>query len=45
MQDRGIRRIAVIGAGVSGIVIAAHLLRAGFEVTVFERNKRPGGIW
>ncbi|GAB1317653.1 Flavin-containing monooxygenase FMO GS-OX-like 4 [Madurella fahalii] len=45
MHNRKIRRVAVVGAGISGIVTTAHLLRAGFEVTVFERHKKPGGIW
>jgi 1-hydroxycarotenoid 3,4-desaturase len=37
------RRIAVIGAGVAGLVAALDLARAGFEVTVFERAATPGG--
>lgn len=40
-----IDRVAVIGAGISGVVTAAHLLNAGLEVTVFERNKETGGVW
>ena len=40
-----VRRVAVVGAGISGVVSAAHLLAAGFDVTVFERNKQPGEIW
>ncbi|EED15675.1 FAD dependent oxidoreductase, putative [Talaromyces stipitatus ATCC 10500] len=40
-----IDRVAVIGAGISGVVTAAHLLNAGLEVTVFERNKEVGGVW
>ncbi|KAM3447086.1 hypothetical protein MY3296_009081 [Beauveria thailandica] len=43
-QQSNIQRVAVIGAGLSGVVSAAHLLRAGFDVTVFERNKESGGI-
>lgn len=45
MQKRQIQRVAVIGAGISGVVSAAHLLRAGFDVTIFERNSEAGGIW
>lgn len=37
--------VAVIGAGISGVVTAAHLKREGLEVTVFERSKSAGGIW
>jgi cation diffusion facilitator CzcD-associated flavoprotein CzcO len=38
-------RVAVIGAGISGIVAAAHLSREGINVTVFERSNAAGGIW
>jgi phytoene desaturase len=34
---------AVIGAGVGGLVAATHLARSGTQVTVFEKNQRPGG--
>lgn len=44
-QRLKIRRVAVIGAGVSGVAAAIHLKRAGLEVTVYERNARAGGIW
>ncbi len=37
------RRIAVVGAGVSGLVAAAELHRAGHEVEVFEAGDHPGG--
>ncbi|KAI1801008.1 FAD/NAD(P)-binding domain-containing protein [Daldinia bambusicola] len=40
-----IKDVAVIGAGISGVVSAAHLLRAGFNVTVFERTGVVGGVW
>ncbi|KAG6355741.1 hypothetical protein INS49_003706 [Diaporthe citri] len=40
-----IRTVGVIGAGLSGIVTAAHLLRSGMNVTVFERSDSPGGAW
>ncbi|KAI1336000.1 hypothetical protein F5Y15DRAFT_427565 [Xylariaceae sp. FL0016] len=39
------RDVAVIGAGVSGIVSAAHLSREGCNVTVFERTPVIGGVW
>lgn len=45
MTHLQVRRVAVIGAGISGVVSAAHLLQAGLEVTVFERNHAPGGVW
>ncbi|KAJ4415501.1 hypothetical protein N0V82_007303 [Gnomoniopsis sp. IMI 355080] len=40
-----IKSVAVIGAGISGVSSAAHLLRHGFEVVVFERSDVAGGVW
>ncbi|KAL3433094.1 major facilitator superfamily domain-containing protein [Aspergillus tetrazonus] len=40
-----IRRVAVIGAGISGVVSAAHLIQAGLDVTVYERSHAAGGVW
>src|SRR3954447_1953557 len=42
--DQG-ARVAVVGAGPSGIVAAKYALEAGFDVTVFEANDRLGGQW
>ncbi|ETI19964.1 hypothetical protein G647_08979 [Cladophialophora carrionii CBS 160.54] len=39
------KRVAVIGAGISGVCAAAHLLKAGLEVVVFERSGIAGGVW
>lgn len=33
----------VIGAGIGGIATAARLARNGYDVTVLEKNSRPGG--
>ncbi|KAI0458376.1 hypothetical protein F5B21DRAFT_24750 [Xylaria acuta] len=40
-----IKSVAVIGAGISGVVSAAHLINEGFEVAVFERTGTIGGVW
>jgi cation diffusion facilitator CzcD-associated flavoprotein CzcO len=45
MSKGKIRTVAVVGAGISGVVAACHLLRYGLEVTVFERSSGPGGVW
>jgi phytoene desaturase len=37
------KKVAVIGAGFSGIASACFLAKAGIEVTVFEKNSSPGG--
>ncbi|CAD6445792.1 6fdc982d-a0c6-4e74-9eea-af9f47ff6dff [Sclerotinia trifoliorum] len=38
-------RVAVIGAGVSGLAAARHLLDYGLDVTIYERSSKPGGVW
>jgi cation diffusion facilitator CzcD-associated flavoprotein CzcO len=42
---RGHKRVAVIGAGASGLCSAKYLLQAGFDVTVFEIGSQIGGMW
>ena len=37
------KRIAVVGAGISGLTCAYELQKAGFEVTVFEKRDFVGG--
>ncbi|MGE2716278.1 FAD-dependent oxidoreductase [Mycolicibacterium litorale] len=37
--------VVVIGAGVSGIVVARALQAAGIPYTVFEKNDEVGGTW
>ncbi|KAL1875431.1 monooxygenase [Diaporthe australafricana] len=39
------KSVAVIGAGVSGLVAAKRLAAEGFQVDVFERRSQPGGLW
>ncbi|MCT7577905.1 glutamate synthase subunit beta [Aliarcobacter butzleri] len=38
------KKIAIIGSGPSGISAATFLLRRGFEVEMFERANRAGGL-
>jgi phytoene desaturase len=36
-------KIAIIGAGFSGLAAASYLAKQGMQVTVFEKNSLPGG--
>jgi formate dehydrogenase beta subunit len=37
-------KIAIIGAGVSGLTVAHDLVQIGYKVTVFEADSEPGGM-
>ncbi len=41
---KGGKRIAVIGAGPSGLTAAYYLCQKGYRVYVFEREDKPGGV-
>jgi 2,4-dienoyl-CoA reductase-like NADH-dependent reductase (Old Yellow Enzyme family)/thioredoxin reductase len=43
VKDGKGRKTVVIGAGPAGLTAAVTLARRGFEVTVFEKNDKPGG--
>ncbi len=43
-EEPGDKSAAVIGAGPAGLAAAYFLSRAGFKTTVFEREKRAGGV-
>jgi glutamate synthase (NADPH/NADH) small chain len=38
------KRVAVVGSGPAGLAAAQQLARAGYSVTVFEKNDRIGGL-
>jgi len=38
-----IRNVAVVGAGLAGIVAARVLAEAGFAVTIYDKGRQPGG--
>jgi 2-oxoacid:acceptor oxidoreductase delta subunit (pyruvate/2-ketoisovalerate family) len=44
LESRKKERVAVIGAGPSGLTCSYHLARMGYGVTVFEAHSSPGGI-
>lgn len=43
--ETGGPRVAIVGAGTSGLAAAAALLREGIETVVYEGRAQPGGIW
>ena len=38
------KKVAVVGSGPAGLAAAQQLNRAGHDVTVFERDEKPGGL-
>lgn len=42
-RTKDIRRIAIVGSGLSGLTSAIKLKQQGHEVTVFEKSRGPGG--
>ncbi len=38
-------KVAVVGAGMSGLAVAHRLLQAGLDVTIFDKNDEVGGTW
>lgn len=42
-QSNG-KKVAVIGAGPSGLTVAGDLVRLGYAVTIFEAFHKPGGV-
>ncbi|MEF8834433.1 MAG: FAD-dependent oxidoreductase, partial [Halofilum sp. (in: g-proteobacteria)] len=42
-MSTGDRRVAIIGGGWSGLTAAVDLTLHGFEVSVFEAAREPGG--
>ena len=44
LQQKFGKKVAVIGAGPSGLTVASELIRKGFEVTLFEALHKVGGV-
>jgi phytoene dehydrogenase-like protein len=38
------KKIAIVGAGVSGMTAAVYCLKSGFDVTVYEQHSKSGGL-
>jgi phytoene desaturase len=37
------KRVSIIGAGLGGLATAIRLAKSGFDITIYEKNKNPGG--
>lgn len=44
-HKKSVLKIAIVGAGPSGLCCAKNALDYGHEVTVYERNSEVGGTW
>lgn len=44
-RAQGVKKVAVIGAGASGLTAIKELLKRGFQVTAFEAKPQVGGAW
>ena len=38
------KNFAIVGAGVMGLTLAYELIKKGYDITIFERDDRPGGM-
>lgn len=45
LEQKTVKTIGIVGAGVSGIGVARLLSQAGFECEVFEKGGQIGGVW
>ncbi len=44
VEDKKNKKVAIVGAGPSGIMAAYELARKGVDVTIFEKHEKIGGI-
>jgi NADPH-dependent glutamate synthase beta subunit-like oxidoreductase/CO/xanthine dehydrogenase FAD-binding subunit len=38
------KKVAIVGSGPAGLAAAYYLRKSGYQVTIFDRNKKPGGM-
>jgi glutamate synthase (NADPH/NADH) small chain len=44
VTNRKSQKVAIVGSGPAGLAAADQLNKAGYQVTVFERDSEPGGL-
>jgi len=44
LPEKNGKKVAVIGAGPSGLTVAGDLILLGYDVTIFEAFHKPGGV-
>ncbi|GER55483.1 dimethylaniline monooxygenase [Striga asiatica] len=42
---KDMKKIAIIGAGISGLVACKHMIEKGFNPVIFESRNNIGGVW
>lgn len=44
INERNLRKVAIIGSGPAGLSASIELLKQGYDVTIFEKEKLAGGL-
>ena len=42
-EEKGMKKVVIIGAGISGLTAGIYLQKAGIPTEIYEKNQIPGG--